>query len=334
MNYYNKYIKYKYKYSLLKQIGGNLDEVKDILDQIFSASRVKVSNPINAIINKSYKSGNFFLFCSKYLNNNNESIIKFIKTDSLRKKIMEKDTSINIDDIRDNKDYVIIVNEKNNKLNMYDFNLFITTFSHTDDNYYINKVSCYVKNIIQNHNSGKFNKSIIYLAIAVYNQDGFYVPEFIREQLNLNSELTYTIIIVANEYVDKVMWDYDITKNKVIEEFKKKNPVLSERILFIHMMMTIPNSIKNVEANFINNIKNNTQNNYCYIGYESCGRLFYRVSHFYDPSKYNDSQYDKNKNIDNVIFVGCDGIFIGEKKIQKTDLANSVDNSLILSLLS
>jgi hypothetical protein len=332
MNYYYKYQKYKKKYLQIQQHGGNLDGFKENFYVIFSNSRM-IINPINTIINKCYKStDDFFYFCSVFLNNNNKFLLETL-TEAKKKEIKDnlKSKDIDITDLTDNKDYTIIVDTLTQKLNMYDRNLFITMFdgidhNETNDRHFIEKTSKYLHDIIFNYKDGSFINSTIYLGIAVCTQEGFYIPQFIKEKLEDNPELKYTIIIIANEYKETFEGACRIDTNKIIEKFKFDNEELAHRILFIHVMMTIPNNIlPNIEIEFLNKIATNDNINYCYLGYSECGKLFY--SHRVLP------EYHQKKHTTNIIFVGCDGLFYGEKKIEFPEVKLTIDNSAINELL-
>ena len=301
MNYYYKYKKYKKKYLQIRQHGGNLDTFKENFYVIFSNSRM-IINPINAIINKCYKStDDFFYFCSFFLNNNNKFLLETLR-EALKKNIKANLESKGVDIT----DLTIIVDTLTQKLNMYDRNLFITMLDGIDHNetnnrQFIEKTSKYLHDIIFNYKDGNFINSTIYLGIAVCTQGGFYIPQFIKEQLEDNPELKYTIIIIANEYQEIFEGACRIDTNKIIEKFKFDNEKLASRILFIHVMMTIPNdTLPNIEIEFLNKIMTNDNINYCYLGYSECGKLFYSLS---------EKEYQKKKNMQKILFLlvvmGC-----------------------------
>ncbi|ARF09897.1 hypothetical protein Indivirus_5_20 [Indivirus ILV1] len=327
LNWKLKYLKYKKKYLIFKnQIGGVgciIDDPKihDGLLNIFSVSHPV--HPSNIIINKCFKGNTiqeFKEFIIKYFNNDNEYIISTLT------KPQEFFTKFNInkENLGDNKNYTLILNKNINKLNMYNINLFVSMFNgitENKDNYenFITKSANYIKEQILTYKDGSFNKSIIYLGIAVFNQENFYVPNFIIEQLQDNKELKYTIIIIHNSYKNDVEWDRDVNKNNIIGTIKDKYQDIFDRILFIHVMMTFPNIYDYPELFelFLKTIVINDSYNYCYIGFRECGKLF-SDQYSLDRTKHYKSYHELFNNSDiNYVFVGCDGLFYKKKILEK-----------------
>lgn len=291
--YYSKYKKYKNKYLYTKQFGGINRKVlftEKMLSHlyfrgVFGNTIIKIFIKQILGVNATAESFSFEMF-TNFFGNNNRDIYNAIIENKQNFIVQENNIGTMIFGHADLEDSILRI------FNWY--MLFFYFYNETPPKMYEEYIPSLIKTKLISDN--------LYFSIAPGYNFEFYLPQFILDDASETNK--YDVVIVFDSFLgDDGMFRWYNTIKGITERIEKLN--IGNVINFIFLQTILPINEIQIMTNFLTLIKARKKN-ICHIGINSCGLLFSGIGK-------NLSYYDMYKNYDDYIFVGCDGVFKGDK---------------------